>query len=305
MTGVLRVAAVQFELRAEPSMDAFAEHVASVAGLAAEEGADLLVLPELVTTGLLATHPDAASLRVADVAEAYRTVFPPLTAQYEDVLRQLADDRSMTILGGSHYRIADDGTTRNTAMLAHPDGTVVLQDKLHLTPQEVAMGTTPGDGAVIISVGGARLAVLICADIEFPEVTRHLALAGVEIVLCPSLTWNRRGANRVRYGAHARAMENQVYVVVAPLVGSSGIPRDAAIHGTGTALVASPIDRLFGFHDGVVVNHDDTGQEGIVVADLDLGLIAASRADPEPPGLANIRPDLYAAISRSHPGGAA
>jgi predicted amidohydrolase len=149
------------------------------------------------------------------------------------------------------------------------------------------------------------MAVLICADIEFPEVARHLALAGVEIVLCPSLTWNRRGASRVRYGAHARAMENQVYVVVAPLVGSCGIPRDGAIHGTGTALVASPIDRLFGFNDGVVVDHDDTGREGVVFADLDLGLIAASRADPEPPGLANIRPDLYAAIARSHAGGAA
>ena len=297
MSTALRVAAVQFELRAETSMACFADHVAAVVEVAADGGADLVVLPELVTTGLLASHPDAASLRVADVAEAYLSVFPPLLAEYENVLRRLATDHSMAILGGSHYRIADDGTARNTALLAHADGTIVHQDKLHLTPQEAAMGTTPGDDAIIASVDGARVAVQICADIEFPEVSRHLTLTGVEVVLCPSLTWNRRGANRVRYSAHARALENQLYVVVAPLVGSSGIPHDGAIHGTGTALVASPIDRLFGFNDGVVVEHDDTGREGVVFADLDLELLARSRADPEPPGLANIRPDLYAALA--------
>ena len=124
----------------------------------------------------------------------------------------------------------------------------------------------------------------ICADIEFPEVNRHLALRGVELVLCPSLTWNRRGAERVRYGAHARAMENQLYVVTAPLVGSSRRAHRRAIHGTGHALVAGPIDRTFGLDDGVVVDHADTRTEGMVVADLDLDLIAASRADPNRPG---------------------
>lgn len=299
MNQPMRVAAAQFELRAEPGFDRFADHVGTVVRAAAAGGAELLVLPELVTTGLLASHPDAAALRVADVAEAYRTVFPPLTASYEALLRQLAADHDIAILGGSHYRRADDGTMRNTAVLAHPDSRLERQDKLHLTPQEAAMGTTPGDGVLITCVAGAKVAVQICADIEFPEVTRHLALQGVQLVLCPSLTWNRRGAHRVRYSAHARALENQLYVVVSPLVGTNGIPADGAIHGTGTALVTSPIDRLFGFHDGVVVSNDDTGREGMVFADLDLDRIAASRACPEPPGLANIRPDLYAALARA------
>ena len=58
-------------------------------------------------------------------------------------------------------------------------------------------------------------------------------------------------------------------------------------------MVAGPIDRRSGFDDGVVVAHPDTRTEGMVVTDLDLDLIAESRADPEPPGLSNIRPDLY------------
>ena len=297
MSTVLRVAAVQLELRAEADLERFATHVSTVVGQAADAGAELVVLPELASTGLLASDPDAASLRVADVPAAYRRIFPPCVEPIADLLREMATTRGISVLGGSHYRRAADGTYRNTALLAHADGRVERQDKLHLTPQEQAMGTTPGDEVLVTRVGPATVAVQICADVEFPEVSRHLALQGVDLILCPSLTWNRRGAQRIRYSTHARALENQLFVVTAPLVGSCGIPADGAIHGTGTALVASPIDRTFGLDDGVVAEHADTRAEGMVVADLELDLIAASRARPEPPGLSNVRPELYARLA--------
>ena len=60
MTATLRVAAVQLELRAEPDLEHFATHVAAVVGRAARAGAELVVLPELASTGLLASDPDAA-----------------------------------------------------------------------------------------------------------------------------------------------------------------------------------------------------------------------------------------------------
>ena len=295
----LRVATVQFELRAEATFESFAGHLTSVVDEAVAEGAELVVLPELVTTGLLASHPDAASLGPADVAEAYRVVFPPLTEPFRELLHGLAIRTGTTIVGGSHFRRSADGTFRNTAYLAHPDGRVEQQDKLHLTPQEQAMGLTPGDDVLVTTIGPALAAVQICADIEFPEINRLLARRGVELLLCPSLTWNTRGAHRVRYGAHARAMENQLYVVTSPLVGSSGLPAGRAIHGTGCAMVTGPIDRRSGLDDGVVVAHPDTRTEGMVVADLDFELIAQSRAEPEPPGLSNIRLDLYERFAAS------
>jgi predicted amidohydrolase len=293
----LTVTAVQFELRAEPTFHAFATHVTDVVEAAAADGAELVVLPELATTGLLASHPDAAALTTADVATAYRHVFPPLTEPLVDLVGGLAVRLGITLLGGSHLRRADDGTHRNTAHLVHPDGRVEHQDKLHLIPQEKAMGIHPGDDVLITHVGPARVGVQICADIEFPEINRYLAMQGVDLVLCPSLTWNRRGANRVRIGARARAMENQTYVVVSPLVGSSGLPSDGAIHGTGTAMVFAPLDRALRLDDGVVCAHEDTRAEGHVTTTLDLDLIAASRANPEPPGLSNMRPELYARFS--------
>ena len=290
----LRVTTVQFELRAEPDFASFAEHLTDVVESAVSEGAALVVLPELCTTGLLASHPRAAELTVSDAPAAYREVFPPITEPLTRLLSDLATHHGITLLGGSHFRLAEDGSHRNTAHLAHPDGRIERQDKLHLTPQEQAMGLQPGDDVLITTIGGVKVAIQICADIEFPEISRYVTLQGVELILCPSLTWNTRGANRVNYGSHARAMENQLFVVTAPLVGTSGLPADGAIHGTGNAMICGPIDRTLGFDDGIVIAHADTRTEGIATVTLDFSSIARSRANPEPPGLSNLRPDLYA-----------
>jgi predicted amidohydrolase len=297
----LTVTPVQFELRAERSFDDFANHLRATV-IAAAAGSDVVVLPELVTTGLLASHPDADTLAVADIADAYRSVFPAYTKQFEELVCALAADTDTTLIGGSHYRRTDDGTFRNTAVLAHPDGRLFHQDKLHLTPQETAMGTEPGQDVVITDVDGLRISVQICADIEFPEVSRYLALQGVTLIVVPSLTWNRRGAQRVRYGAHARAMENQLCVAVSTLVGSSGYPRGGAIHGTGNCFLAGPIDKTFAANDGVLAAHPDDRQEGFCCGTVDPELIGRSRAHPEPPGLSTIRPDLYQRLTADSAG---
>ncbi|MCA4134822.1 nitrilase-related carbon-nitrogen hydrolase [Arthrobacter sp. M4] len=292
----LRIAAAQFALRPEPSLEALSQHVSSLVEGAAADGAQLVLLPELVTTGLLASHPNPAALEAGRIDEAYRTLFPLIADHYVDLMSAIAKRCGTTIAGASNIRRLPDGSLRNTAYIFHADGRVDQQDKLHLTPPERAMGISPGERVMLTRVEGVSVAVQICADIEFPEVSRELALRGAELILAPSLTWNSRGANRVRYGAHARAMENQLYVAVAPLVGSNGIPHDSPLRCTGFAMVATPLDRTFGLNDGVLAAHADTREEGIILADLDTELVAVSRANPEPPGLKYIRPELYDAI---------
>lgn len=299
MSTELSVAPVQFGLRAEPTLETFLDHVEAVVDDAARAGAEVVVLPELVTTGLLATHPSANQLTVADLGEAYRAVFPQYEEAYAERLRALASAKGAWIAGGSHWRLADDGSCRNTAFLAEPDGQLHTQEKLHLTPQEKAIGGVGGERVMIASIGSVRIAILICADIEFPELTRHLATHGVELVLCPSLTWNTRGANRVHFSSLVRALENQLFVAIAPMIGSCGIPRDGALHCKGQALVACPIDRVFGRNDGVLAVTDRAGEEAVVVAELDFDALAESRANPEPPGLSNLRPDLYRSLERA------
>jgi predicted amidohydrolase len=204
----------------------------------------------------------------------------------------LAARYRVDLLGGSHCRIADDGSLRNTAYLVRPDGEVLGQDKLHLTPQEHALGMRGGDALLVARVGPFTAGVLVCADLEFPELARTLTARGVDLLLAPSLT-------RMTVAAQARAMENQLYVLLSPLVGSSGLPADTPLHATGRALVTGPIDRTVGANDGVLAAADGPG-ESVLLVDLDPALLARSRAAPEVPGLALRRPDLYL-LDPSHP----
>jgi len=292
------VSVAQFELAADTSFDAFAERVTEVVGAAADQGSGAVLLPELVTTSLLAARDDREELRVADLDRVYRAHFPRFTDDLISLYRALAARHDLVVLGGSHLRAVGD-ELRNTALVVFPDGRLVQQDKLHLTPPERAMGITPGESVETFDIDGMPCAVQICADIEFPEIPRILASRGVEVIFCPSLTWNTRGSERVRLGAHARAMENQMYVVVSTLVHTSGYPRDGAIHGTGNARVAVPLDRTFGKNDGVWAASPDTRRSALLSTVIDREILHASRARPEPPGLRYVRPDLYRSVAEA------
>jgi predicted amidohydrolase len=292
MSSKLRVASVQFELRPEKTFEAFADHVTSVVEDAALAGADLVVLPELVGTGLLASHPKADTLTRGDMKQVFRELYPELADRFSELVAGLAAETGLTIMGGTFHRTDEAGRFVNTAFLAHPDGRMDTQDKLHLTPPEVALSADRGEQVLITRVGPATVGIQICMDVQFPEVTRYLALQGVDLVLCPSLTWNRRGGNRIKYSSLSRALENQLFVVTSVARGSCGVPADGALHGTGQSMVTCPIDKLFGVHDGILATAEGADEQ-VVVADLDFDLIRESRANPEPPGLANLRPELY------------
>ncbi|GAA4012969.1 nitrilase-related carbon-nitrogen hydrolase [Streptomyces plumbiresistens] len=288
----LPVAAVQMEARREHSIDEFRAHVADLVSEAVAQGAELVLLPELSTTGLLATHPRVDELTVKEVGQAWRDVFPALTEQVTEVFRSLAVQHGVWLAGGSHWRRAEDGSYRNTAYLAHPDGRMDSQDKLHLTWPEEDLGTTAGDRVGLFDVRGIKVAIQTCADVEFAEVTRALVTAGADVILCPSMTWNSRGASRVRASCLARSVEQQVFVVQSPMIGSSDIPRGAAMFGKGRARITVPIDRSFGVNDGVVAEARST-DEAVVTATLDVEKARRTRVDSDSIGVRHARPELY------------
>jgi predicted amidohydrolase len=287
----LTVAAVQFALKAEATVEEFVAHVDALVGKAAAQGATVVLFPELASTGLLASITDHV-VTTKTVASDYRKILPRYTGTIVEALRQMARQHDVVVVGGSHNRLAEDGSLRNTAYVVHPDGRVELQDKTHLTPQEHQLGVVGGDELLVTSLGPFKAGVLICADIQFPELSRYLVHHGVDLILCPSLTWNRRGVHRVRTGCQARAIENQLYVVMSPLVGHSGLPLDAPMHAVGRALVTGPVDKTIGVNDGILAATLD-GEEQVLVTTLDHDLLMASRAKPEAPGLALRRLDLF------------
>jgi predicted amidohydrolase len=254
----------------------------------------VVLFPELASTGLLGSITDH-EVTTATIRSDYWDVLPTSTDAIVDGLRSMAKDHDIVVAGGSHNRVHSDGSLRNTAFVVHPDGRVESQDKIHLTPQEHALGTRGGDELLVTRIGPFTAGVLICADIQFPELSRYLVRKGVDLILCPSLTWNRRGVHRVRTGCQARAIENHLYVAMSPLIGHNGLPADAPMHATGNALVTGPVDRTVGINDGFLARSESSGED-LVVVSLDHDLLQASRANPEAPGLALQRPELYAKL---------
>jgi len=184
----------------EGNLAAIRRHVSSVE-------ADLLVLPELATTGYTFTSAD----ELAGLAEPFETS-PSLTS-----LHELAGERSCALVVGFAERAAEG--MFNSAALLMPGGEKRLYRKIHLFGAEKRFflpGNLPFE---VHEFNGVRVGMMICFDWFFPESARVLALKGAQIICHPAnlvLPWCQRAMvftclrNRVfavtsnRYGTEKR-----------------------------------------------------------------------------------------------------
>jgi predicted amidohydrolase len=134
------------------------------------------------------------------------------------------------------------------------------------------------------------IGVLICYDAEFPELARHLTDQGAMILFVPFCTDEPRGYLRVRYCGHARAIENQCYVVLSGVVGNLPNVENMDIHYAQSCIL-TPCDFAFS-RDGVAA---DTGAntETIAFADLRLADLRIARGSGTVRNLKDRRFDLY------------
>lgn len=255
------MSAVQFAHRPLARFEEFAAQVESHVALAKDFGSHLVCFPEYVTAALLTIEEqDALDLDQWD----------RWTGPYLELMRDLARRYGLFILGGTHLARTGD-RFYNTAYFFSPEGEVVAQRKLHLTPCEIDPWRLSTDDAVrVIETPIGKIAILICFDIEFPEAARAAADGGADILLCPSATDDRAGFYRVRYCCHARAVENQVYVVHSALVGR--LPKVRFFEQSyGRSGILSPCDVPFP-KDGIVAE-GEWNQELVVTGVLDLELL--------------------------------
>jgi predicted amidohydrolase len=164
---------------------------------------------------------------------------------------------------------------RNRAILANPQGEVLLADKHVMTRFEdeqwhIAGGNPPG----VVETPWGRVGIAICFDAEFPNLVRAQVEAGAFLVLMPSCTDTEAGFERVRIAARARAMENQCYVALAPTIGAA--PWSAALDmNRGQALICGPMDH--GFPPDGILAATAMDKPGIATATLDPASLDAVR----------------------------
>jgi predicted amidohydrolase len=279
----VRVACVQFQARRVSGFAEFAERVEYFTAAAAGYESDFVVFPEFFAVQLLSSveKPDGP----ADLRELEQ-----FTPSFLELMGRLAKQHKLHIVAGSHP-LAEGGKLYNTSLLARPDGTLGHQRKLHITPSEKKhWGVAGGDSLQVFTTPKAKVGILICYDVEFPEAARHLADEGAEIIFVPYCTDTRPAYLRVRYCAQARAVENQVYVAAAGLVGNQpGVPA-MDIH-YGQAAIFTPSDFEFA-RDGILAEAD-ANVETLLVADLEIADLHRARQDGTVTPRLDRRGDLF------------
>lgn len=279
-----RVACVQYEVRGIDTFADFAQQVQYFTETAADYESEFLLFPELFTAQLL------SPLKFHTAQDAFRKL-ATFTDQFVALMSHEAKRYGLYIIAGSTVVEEADGRLLNRAFIFSPDGTYVAQPKLHITPSERDWcGIDGGSELYLIQTPKAKFGVLICYDIEFPEVARYLADQGAEVIFVPFCTDNRQGYLRVRYCSQARAIENQIYVVTAGVVGNlPGVPA-MDIH-YGRAAVYTPSDFEFA-RDGIQAEADDN-IETLLVTDLDISDLYRSHSEGSVTPQTDRRRDLF------------
>lgn len=285
MPNTVRVATVQYLQRRITSFNDFREIVTYFVAEIATNHCDFVLFPELFTVQLLSISnepmkPDEALVTLTEY-----------DAEFRSLMAELAIRFNINIVAGSHPTRNESGQVINTSFVFLRDGTVHEQPKIHPTPAERHWWNIHGGHELrAINTDCGPIGILVCYDSEFPELARHLANQGVNIIFVPFSTEDRQGYLRVRYCAQARAIENQCYVVTAGNVGNLPRVHNMDIHYAQSGIF-TPCDYPFP-PDGIAAD-TTPNVEMVAVADLRLDIIKEARNSGTVQNLLDRRHDLY------------
>lgn len=266
----IRIAASQYFLRPIERFEQFADQVESSVETAAGYQCSLLVFPEYFTLQLVSLGDTKRpfSEQVRYVAEYAK--------RFIELMSAFAKKHGVYIIGGTIPVMGDGGdTVHNESYIFSPSGEYERQGKLHMTRFEKEDWlVTASERLKIFETDFGKVAIAICYDVEFPELVRAAAHRGAHILAVPSNTDDRQGFLRVKYCAHARTIENQMYVVHCTTVG--GLPRVADVSlNYGQASILTPND--YGFARDGILAESVLNQESMIIGELDMNIIEDSR----------------------------
>lgn len=257
----MKAAAYSWEVGPLRDVDEFYSRYRSVVEEAAELGVNHLVFPESFILHLAVLFPDLSGRALIERLAEEAAIFEGFT-------HEISIKADIRLVAGSHFVLTDNGL-QNLSLLAY-DGAEGQQIKNVMTQFEsVEWGLTGHQG--VSTLWGC--ATLICYDVEFPEAARAVCEAGAEILNVPAYTETRRGFQRVRWCAQARAIENQVFVIHASLTGQLGREPIPTTYGTSAILCPS----VTPFPESAILAETDLNKPGFAIAELDFEMLMACR----------------------------
>ncbi len=279
----VRICTVQWEMHELKSQNHFIDKVEKFAKTASEYRADAVLFPEFLNAPLMNTFRE----RKAEKAIEKLAKNAP---KINELTKALAKKYNINIIAGSVPEI-ENGTLYNVANLFHRDGRHEKQKKIHLTPDErTCWNLEGGDAVTAFDTDFGKVGILICYDVEFPELGRILAEERIEILFVPYWTDTRSGYQRVRHCAQARAIENECYVV---LSGNTGNLPEVTNMDTQYAqnCILTPSD--YGFPHDCVAAEATPQIEMPLFADLDMNQLERLHEKGSVKNLKDRRTDLY------------
>ncbi len=248
MEFLYKVATIQFNSQ-ERKVDENNERLVKLCREAAENGAKLIVTPEMATTGI-------GFKSRQEIAPYLQEVPGPTTSLYEEVTREF----DCYIVVGLPEIDPKTDVYYNTSVLIGPDGIVGKYRKTHLYAPETRWAAPGNTGLPVFDTDIGKIGCLICMDYIYFEPARIMALQAADVLVnisawniekCPAPTW------------FSRAWENGVYVIA-----SNRSDKIGKTQFSGGSAIINP--------DGSIQQYIDAG-EGTVLGEIDLNVVQKER----------------------------
>jgi len=280
---VIRLGLVQWQMRPLANLEALFEQSEFFIDVVSGYNSDFVLFPELFIAPLMA---DYNHLTEADAIREISHFTEPIRKKFQE----FAIAYNINIITGS-MPYTEDGNLYNVGFLCKRDGTSEMYTKIHITPNEVQYwGMKGGSEIRTFDTDCGKIGIMICYDVEFPEMARLMADEGMEILFVPFLTDTQNAYTRVKLCAQARAIENECYVAIAGCVGNLPKVNNMDIQ-YAQAAVFTPSD--FAFPSNGIKAEATPNTEMTLIADVDLDMLKKLHEMGSVRILKDRRDDLY------------
>lgn len=279
----VRLGLIQWQMRPYKNLEELFTQVEFFIDAVSAYKSDFALFPELFNGPLLAEFNDMPE---AEAMRALATYTPHIKKKF----KELAIAYNVNIISGSLPSV-ENNELKNVGFLCHRNGDIDQYEKIHITPDETkAWGIRGGDTLKVYETDAGRVGILICYDVEFPELSRLLADDGMQILFVPFLTDTQNAYMRVRCCSQARAIENECFVAITGSVGN--LPKVANMDiQYSQSVVFTPCDFAFPYNG--IKSEATQNTEMVLISDIDLSLLNELHMYGSVRNLKDRRKDFY------------
>lgn len=238
-------------------------------------GADLIVLPELCTSGYV----------FESEAEVSAAALRPDSSVFFDWQQRLKGSGAVLVAG---FPLRDAQGIFNAAVMLDESGVLAMYRKVHLWNEEKRWFLAGSEAPPVIDTRHGRISMVVCYDLEFPEMVRGLLLQGAEIVAVPT-NWPRgeRPAHERPAEIHDAMSSARLSRVILACCDRCGTERGVTFTG-GSAIIGA---------DGWIRAERPERDAGVVVADIDVFTARNKAISERNDTLGDRRPEVYAQMN--------